>query len=72
MTQDKLPVVGGVRVRSYPVLARAVEEGVAYGWRWAHKHVDSPDEHTIKDQITQAVLNEICEYFDFHEDQVEE
>jgi hypothetical protein len=46
-------------------LCRAVEEGVAYGWRRAHKHIDTPDAATIEGQIVTAVLNEVCEYFNF-------
>ncbi|MBI3184698.1 MAG: hypothetical protein HYZ28_21385 [Myxococcales bacterium] len=61
----KRPVTGGMRVRAYEVLSRAVDEGVAYGWRRAHKHTDAPGEDAIKDQVTQAVLSEVCEYFDF-------
>lgn len=54
-----------LKVRSYPVMERAVEEGVGYGWRRAHKHTDKPDEDTAIEQIRQAVMNEICEAFDF-------
>ena len=52
----KRPVRGGMKVRAYPVLRRAVEEGVAYGWRRAHKHIDAPDAETIEEQIVCAVL----------------
>ena len=61
----KRPVICGLKVRAYPVLRRAVEEGVAYGWRRAHKHTDTPDPKAIEEQIVDAVLGEICEYFDF-------
>jgi hypothetical protein len=47
----KRPVRGGMKVRTYPVLCRAVEEGVAYGWQRAHKHIDTPDAETIEEQI---------------------
>jgi len=60
-------VRGGTKVRAYPVFCRAVEEGVAYGSRRAHKHNDTPDAETIEEQIISAVLNEVCEYFDFDE-----
>ena len=49
-----------------PVLA--AEEGVTYGWRRAHKHIDTPDVESIEEQIVTAVLNEICEYFNFDDD----
>jgi hypothetical protein len=61
-------VTGGMRVRAYGVLARAVEEGVACGWRRAHKHTDAPGEEAIQEQIAQGVLNEICEVFAFDEE----
>lgn len=61
MTRAKRPVRGGMKVRAYPVLYRAVEEGVAYGWRRAHKHTDKPDAAAIEEQIVTAVVNEVCE-----------
>jgi hypothetical protein len=36
MKQAKCSVRGGMKVRAYPLLCRAAEEGVAYGWRRAH------------------------------------
>ena len=57
-----------MKVRAYDVLRRAIEEGVEYGWRRAHKHTDSPDAETIKDQVVTGILNEVCEYFDFDDE----
>jgi hypothetical protein len=68
MMGAKRPVRGGMKIRAYPILSRAVEEGVAYGWRRAHKHVDAPDAKSIEEQIVTAVLSEICEYFNFDDD----
>ena len=45
----------------YAVVSRAVEEGVAYGWRRAHKHTDAPDEALTIDAITTAVLDALSE-----------
>jgi hypothetical protein len=50
-----------VKADIYKILSRAVDEGIAYGWNRAHKHTDSPNEETIKDEIERAVMNEICE-----------
>ena len=72
VSQPKLPVRGGMTVRAYPVLWRAVEEGVQYGWRRAHKHTNTPDENYIEQQIVDAVLQEICEYFHFSDSEVEQ
>jgi hypothetical protein len=58
-------------VRAYPILRRAVEEGVAYGYRRAHKHTDAPAVHAIEEHIVSAVMNEVCDYFDFSDDAME-
>lgn len=62
------PVTGGLRVNSYAVLYRAIEEGIDYGWTRAHKHTDHPDEAMTKDQILQGILNEVCAYFNFDDE----
>ncbi|QRN98477.1 hypothetical protein JRI60_05325 [Archangium violaceum] len=68
MKRTKRSVHGGMKVRAYDVLRRAVEEGATYGWRRAHKHTDTPEENAIVDQLIQGVLNEVCEYFDFDDE----
>ena len=55
----------GMRVKTYNVLSRAVEDGIACGWRVTHKHTDTPGEDAIKEQVEMSVLNEICEWFEF-------
>jgi hypothetical protein len=37
------------------------------GWNRAHKYDENPDPEAIRNAIEQAVLNEICEWFDFEE-----
>lgn len=54
-----------MRPDSYKILARAVEEGVAYGYARAHKHSDDPGPEVIQTQIEQAVMDAICEVFRF-------
>jgi hypothetical protein len=68
MGRAKRPVRGGMTVRAYEVLRRAVEEGAAYGWRRAHKHTDAPGEAAIVDEIVAGVLREVCECFDFDDE----
>ena len=65
MKRAKQRVTGGMKVRVYEVLHRAIEEGIDYGWRRAHKHTDAPGEAAIKDEVLQGILNEVCEVFDF-------
>jgi hypothetical protein len=50
------------------VLRRAVEERRRVRLAAAHKHTDTPEEDAIVDQIGQGVLNEVCGYFDFDDE----
>jgi len=57
-----------MRAKEYKLMSRAVEEGVAYGWRRAHKHVEDPSDAIVLTEIEQAVINEICEWFEFRDE----
>ncbi len=57
-----------MRVKEYPVLVDCVERGVAHGINRAYKHTDNPSHEFIKQQIADAVMSEICEYFNFKEE----
>lgn len=54
-----------MKVRTWVILERAVEEGIAYGYRRAFKHDDHPDEETIKEALLNSVMSSISEVFDF-------
>jgi len=64
----KKPVSGGMHVKAYPVLCRAIEEGFAYGWNRAHKHEDKPSKEVIEHHVIEGILSTICEVFDFDDD----
>ncbi len=49
------------------ILEQAIEEGVRYGYRRAHKHVEHPTEESICEHIEKQVMSSIYEYFDFEE-----
>lgn len=53
--------------KAYPLLCDCIERGLEYGWNRAHKHTDTPDEHRIKHEMYEGVMNAICEAFDFPE-----
>jgi hypothetical protein len=53
-----------MKAKEYPVLARAVEDGVADGYRRAHKHTGNPVPGTVINEIEQAVLGAICAVFE--------
>lgn len=54
-----------IRAKVYPLMQDAVDAGVRYGWNRAHKHDSTPSEDIIVNAITDAVMNEICEKFEF-------
>ena len=56
-----------MKAKEYNLIAECVENGVMLGWNRAHKHNDEPDSQHVRECIEQAVLNEICEWFDFED-----
>ena len=61
-----------MRVKEYTVLTDCVERGVAFGMARAYKHSDTPTPDYIKQQIEDAVMLEIGEYFNFDDEVVTE
>jgi hypothetical protein len=51
------------------ILVQAIEEGVRYGYRRAHKHVENPTEEQICAHIEEQVISSLYEYFDFEENE---
>lgn len=49
------------------ILERCIEDGIAHGYRRAHKHVENPSEGAIADNISDAIWLEIDSYFNFEE-----
>jgi len=56
-----------MKAKEYNLIAQCVETGITLGWNRAHKHSENPEPHHIREQIERAVMNEICEWFDFEE-----
>jgi hypothetical protein len=54
-----------LKINTYKIISQAVEDGIAYGFNRAYKHTDTPGAEHIKDQIEQAVLNELCDVINF-------
>ena len=53
--------------RVYPLLAEAIEAGVAYGLRRAYKYNDAPTRDELEEQVVREVLNAVMERFDVKE-----
>lgn len=60
-----------IRVRTFAVLSRAVEEGIDHGLSRAYKYKDDPTREELREAIYRAVLNEIDEYFEIEEHESE-
>jgi len=61
-----------LRMNTYAIVARAVEEGTTYGitrlWKYHDSETMTEDEMREKsDTIVQAVLNDLCEVVKFDE-----
>ena len=65
-------VVATVRMRTFSVVSRAVEEGVAKGWFRAHKHcvTEGTPEHAdaVREAIAHAVTAELLDVLVFDEE----
>ena len=53
---------------AYKVLVLAVETGVALGVRRAYKHDSKPSDEAIIAAVERAVIDEICEWFKFDQE----
>jgi hypothetical protein len=58
-----------MRPKFHKILETAVEEGVRYGYRRAHKHIENPTEGAIIDNVVEQVMNSLDEYFTFEDDE---
>ena len=56
-----------MKPKFHQVLEMAINEGVQYGYRRAHKHVENPTEGAIIESIQKNVMDCIYEWFDFEE-----
>ena len=61
----KTRIQSSVKFNSYQIIDRAVEEGVATGYRRAHKHTANPSEKLLKECIYLEVMTSLCGVLDF-------
>ena len=57
-----------MKVKTLVILEMAIEAGVKRGLHRAHKHIENPNEGTIRDNIEESVMSEIYEYFSFDDE----
>jgi len=65
LTKENNVIAATARVKSYEVLARAVEEGIQMGWNRAHKHTNTPDTDHVMESVYNEIMNSVCEVFNF-------
>jgi hypothetical protein len=58
-----------MKPKVHKILEMAVEHGVSYGYRRAHKHVENPTEGAIIDNVVEQVMNSLDEWFTFEDDE---
>jgi len=56
-----------VKVKTYTIVARAVEEGVAYGLRRYSKYHDATPLDAVAEYVEREVMNALSEVIDFDE-----
>ncbi len=55
-----------MKVNEFAVMRDCVEEGIRYGYMRAYKYcVDHPTEGELTNCVEDAVMAQICEYFEF-------
>ena len=57
-----------MKPKTFPVLEMAVDDGVSYGVHRAYKYTDNPSHDEIIAQVTDAVMNSLCEWFDLSDE----
>lgn len=54
-----------MKPKTYALIQQCVDAGVARGLYRAYKHQDNPDNEYITQTIQECVMQEICEWFSF-------
>lgn len=54
-----------LKLNLYQIFDDAVETGVSRGYYRSHKYSDKPDSDTLKENIRQEVMSELCEIIRF-------
>lgn len=57
-----------MKVKSYVILQRAIEEGYKRGYSRAHKYVEVPQPEALEEEILNTIMGEICDVFSFDDE----
>ncbi|MEK6879012.1 MAG: hypothetical protein AABY22_05360 [Nanoarchaeota archaeon] len=56
-----MKVKNTIKLNSYAIISEAVEKGIMFGYKHAHKYDDKPDGEIIKEHIYNDIMNELSE-----------
>ena len=56
-----------MRAREYCLVERCIQDGIMMGWNRAHKHTDNPTKEAVLENIGQAIMLELNEWFMFED-----
>lgn len=59
-----------MKVKSYEILDRAVDEGIRCGLALAYKHTASPSEEAIAGEIHDAIMLNVSDVFHFDDEDI--
>jgi hypothetical protein len=54
-----------LKLKTYEIIERAVEEGISYGLKRAYKYEENPSQDHIATEIENAVMFSLTEIIDF-------
>jgi len=58
-------IKASIRLDAYKIINDSIDRSINYGWNRAHKHTDSPSVELIKEEISKAIMNDLCELINF-------
>jgi hypothetical protein len=50
------------------VLELCIKQGIDYGWQRAYKYTDTPNENAIKQEIEEAIWQQVWDWFEMESD----
>lgn len=64
-TMRKITQAKTVKLNAYRVISDAIERGIMYGYRRAHKHTDEPSEDVVCEEMKNGIMIELAEVIEW-------
>jgi len=62
-----LDIKASITLDAYKIINDSIDRSIEYGWNRAHKHTDRPSVELIKEEISKAIMNDLCELINFND-----